>query len=71
MYGQERPSTFIHTLGFWWSVTGGLDYYLNYVDNLKKVTREDVERYVRKYIQNAPYIMWILVSPKDKKELSL
>ena len=71
MYGQERPSSFVHTLGFWWSVAGGLDYYLNYVDNLKKVSREDIGDYVRKYIQGAPYIMGILLSPEDREKLSL
>lgn len=71
MYGQERPSSFVHALGFWWSVAGGLDYYLNYVDNLKKVSREDIEDYVRKYIQGAPYIMGILLSPEDREKLSL
>jgi len=71
MYGQESPSRFVHTLGFWWSVSGSLDYYLNYVDNLKKVTREDIDEYVRKYIQDRPYVMGILLSPKDRKKLSL
>jgi zinc protease len=69
-YGQERPSTFAHTVGFWWSVAG-LDYYLNYVDNLRQVSREDINAYVRRYIQNAPYIMGVLISPEDRKRLGL
>lgn len=71
MYGQERPSAFIHTLGFWWSVAGGLDYYLNYVDNLKKVSREDIKNYVTKYIQNQPYILGVMVSPQDREKLEI
>ena len=71
MYGQERPSTFVHTLGFWWSVTDGLDYYLSYVKNLNAVTRDDIARYVRTYIQNQPYVMGVLVSPEDRPKLSL
>ncbi|MBN2029255.1 insulinase family protein [bacterium] len=70
MYAQESPSQFVSTLGFWWAVSGSLDYYLNYVDNLKKVTREDLNNYVRKYIQNQPYVMGILLSPDDGKTLS-
>jgi zinc protease len=69
-YGQERPSNFAHTVGFWWAVAG-LDYYLNYVDNLRKVTRDDVDRYVREYIHNAPYIMGVLLSPEDQQKLSI
>jgi zinc protease len=69
-YDQERPSNFAHTVGFWWSVAG-LDYYLSYVDNLRQVTREDINAYVRRYIQNAPYIMGVLLSPEDRKTLGL
>jgi zinc protease len=69
-YDQERPSNFSHTVGFWWSVAG-LDYYLSYVDNLRRVTREDINAYVRRYIQNAPYIMGVLLSPEDRKKLGI
>ena len=69
MYQQERPSSFVHTVGFWWAVTNGLEYYLNYVDNLRKVTRKDINEYVQKYIQNAPYVKGILISPEDRKKV--
>ncbi|MGA9363399.1 MAG: pitrilysin family protein [Bacteroidota bacterium] len=70
VYGQERPSAFAHTVGFWWAVAG-LDYYLNYVDNLRKVGRDDINYYVQKYIQNAPYVMGVLISPKDRQKVSI
>lgn len=69
MYQQERPSSFVHTVGFWWAVTNGLEYYMNYVDNLRKVTRKDINEYVQKYIQNAPYVKGILISPEDRKKV--
>jgi zinc protease len=69
MYQQERPSSFVHTVGFWWAVANGLDYYLNYIDNLRKVTRKDINEYVQKYIQNAPYVKGILISPEDRKKV--
>lgn len=71
LYGQERPSSFVHTLGFWWSVTDGLDYYRHYVENLRKVTREDVADYVRKYMQDRYRVMGVLVSPEDRAKLPL
>ncbi len=70
VYGQEQPSNFVHTAGFWWAVAG-LDYYLGYVDNLRKVSREDLDAYVRRYIQNAPYIMGILISPQDRQKVAI
>jgi zinc protease len=70
IYGQERPSNFAHTVGFWWSVAG-LDYYLSYVDNLRQVTRQDIDTYVRTYIQNALYIMGVLISPQDREKVTI
>jgi zinc protease len=69
MYAREIPSAFVHTVGYWWSVAGGLQYYLHYIDNLKKVTREDINTYVKKYIQGAPFVKGILVSPKDRPQI--
>lgn len=69
LYSQERPSNYVHTVGFWWAVMNGLDYYLNYVDNLRKVTRKDIIDYVTKYIQNASYVKGILISPEDRKKV--
>jgi zinc protease len=69
LYDQERPSSFVHTVGYWWAVAGGLDYYLHYVDNLRKVSRKDINNYVQKYVQAAPYVKGVLVSPGDRKKI--
>jgi zinc protease len=69
LFSQERPSQFVHTVGYWWSVANGLQYYLHYVENLKKVTRDDINAYVKKYIQGAPFVKGILVSPKDRPQI--
>jgi len=69
MYSHERPSSFVHGVGFWWSVAHGLDYYLNYVDNLRKVSRKDINEYVNKYIHNASYIKGLLMSSEDRKKV--
>lgn len=71
MYGQETPSNFIHTLGFWWSVTGGLDYYLNYIDNLNSINRQDIKAYINNYIKDAHYVKGVLISPEDRKKVGL
>lgn len=70
IYDWERPSTYVQSVGFWWSVAG-LDYYFNYQDNIKKVTREDLANFGKKYIQDAPYVMGILVSAADRSKLNL
>jgi len=47
--GQEKPSQFVHTVSYWWT-TGGLDYYLHYLDNLRAVNREDIKNYLNRYV---------------------
>ncbi len=70
IYDREKTSSFAHTVSFWWTVAG-LDYYLNYVPNLKKVSREDIAKYVRDYIIGKPYVMGVLLSPEQQKQLGL
>src|SRR5262249_9055712 len=70
IYDREKPSNYAHTVSFWWA-SSGLDYYANYVDNLRKVTREDIRRYVRKYMMNKPRIVSVLLSDADQKRIGL
>ena len=66
----NKPSEYIKTLAFWWAITG-LDYYGDYLDNLKKIKLDDVRTFVRKYLINTPYNAVVLVSPKDAATASL
>jgi zinc protease len=70
IYDREKPSEYAHTVSFWWA-SSGLDYYASYVENLRKVTREDIRRYVRKYIKNKPRIVAVLLSEADQKRIGL
>jgi zinc protease len=69
-YGRQQPSQYVHTVGFWWAVAD-LDYYLNYVDNLKKVTRKDIQDYLKKYVIDKKYVMGVLTSPEEKEKVEL
>jgi zinc protease len=70
IYDREKSSQYAHTVSFWWA-SSGLDYYANYVENIRKVTRQDITRYVRKYIRNKPRIVSALLSADDQKSISL
>jgi zinc protease len=70
IYGRERPSDFVHTVSFWWA-SGSLDYYRNYLDNLRKVSRADVQNYVRRYIAGKPAITAVLVSEENRGKIAL
>ena len=69
-YGREQAPSYASTVGYWWAVAG-LDYYLGYVDNLKRVTRSDIKKYLTTYVIGKPSVTGILVSPADRKQLGL
>jgi zinc protease len=66
LYQREQASEYAHTVGFWWAVTGNLDYYKTYVPNMQKVTRADLASYMKKYVIGKPHVTSLLVSPADK-----
>jgi zinc protease len=61
IFKGEKLSDFSHEIGFWWS-TAGLDYYEHYLDDLSKITRADIAEYVKRYIQNKPYVLGVAIS---------
>lgn len=69
-YGKEKTSDFVHTVTYWWA-SASIDYYVNYVDNLQKVTREDIQRYVNTYIIDQPRAKGILLSPEMRDAMLL
>lgn len=70
LYEREQPSEWAHTIGFWWSIAS-LDYYRNYVPNMQKVTRADIARFARRYIERKPFVVGALMSPEVRQQLKL
>ncbi|HKX32336.1 MAG TPA: pitrilysin family protein [Blastocatellia bacterium] len=70
IYDREKPSEYAHTVSFWWA-SSGLDYYANYVENLRKVTRADIKRYIDKYVKNQPRVVAVMISEADQKRIGL
>jgi len=69
-YDREKSSQYIHTVTFWWA-SASLDYYTTYIDNLQKVTRQDIKDYVNKYIIGKPMVAGILLSPDMQKSMGI
>lgn len=65
---REKTSEFVHTVTFWWA-SASINYYTSYVDNLKKVTRDDIKQYVQKYIKGKPKAIGVLTTPANKSAL--
>jgi zinc protease len=62
IFSREQTSQFSLTLGFWWS-SAGLDYYLDYIPNLRAVDRRAMNRFVRTYITGKPRVEAMLLHP--------
>jgi zinc protease len=69
-YGREQTSSYVHTLGFWWA-TKNIDYSINYIDNIRKVTRSDIKKYVRKYIKDKNKVSGLLISPSMQQTMGI
>jgi zinc protease len=67
---RERSSELTHTITFWWT-SAGLPYYQGYVDNLRKVTRADIARYLDTYMLDKPFVFGAMVSPQMAKDQHL
>jgi zinc protease len=66
----RRPASYAHTVSFWWAVAG-LDYYTGYLDNLSKVSRADIKKYIETYVYKKPYVLGIFISEEDQKAIGL
>ena len=69
-YSKEKTSSFIHTVTFWWA-SASLDYFNSYNENVKKVSRDDIKKYVRQYIKGQPYCAGLLLSPKMQSGMNI
>ena len=70
LFRREKLSDYTHTVSFWWSTTG-IDYYRGYHKNLRAVTRSDIARYIKTYIQKKPHIGIALISPEQQGSANL
>jgi len=70
IFSREKPSEYAHTVSFWWA-SSGLDYYATYVENVRKVTRADIKRYVDKYIKGKLRVVGAMLSEADQKRIGL
>jgi len=70
LFEREKSSDYAHTLGFWWSSTG-IDYFRGYHKKLRAVSRADINRYVRTYIEGKNHVGLALLSPEAKKLANL
>lgn len=66
----NKTTEFVKSLGFWWAVTG-LDYYAHYLENLQKITLEDIQKFAQTYFVNQHYVETDFMTPEDAKKIGM
>ena len=66
---KEKPSAQASQVTYSWCSTS-LDYYTDYENNLQKVTRDDIKRFVNRYITGKPYVAGMIINPAMNKKLN-
>jgi len=69
-YGQEKTSSYINSVTYWWAVAD-IEYYTNYPEEIQKVTRKDIEEYVNKYIKGKSHATGMMVTKKMREEFKI
>lgn len=64
---QEKPSTLGMELSYFWCSTS-IDYFTDYQNNLQKITKSDIQRFVKNYIQNKPFVAGIIINAVMNKD---
>lgn len=64
----EESIGLAHTVGYWWAVAG-LDYYLDYVENLSARTPADLDAFVAHYLTGKPFAIGVLTPPGQADEV--
>ncbi len=69
-YARESISNIAGEIGYTYVTTDDIKYYENYIDNIKKVTAEDVKRAANKYLGKEKSAVSIVL-PEDSKEVQI
>ncbi len=66
---KEKPSQLPHNLTYSWC-SASLDYFTDYDSNCQKVTRDDIKRFVNRYITGKPYVAGMIINPAMNKKFN-
>jgi zinc protease len=59
LYNQQSSTDLAHTLSYWWA-SASIDYYLGYIEALRRVTEADMQRYLRRYVIDKPAVVALM-----------
>ncbi len=69
-YARESVSNIAQEIGYTMVVTGDIKFYNNYIENIKKVTANDVKRVANKYLNSQASAVSVVL-PEQAKEVKI
>jgi zinc protease len=69
IHNREKPSSLPSQASSNWCSTS-LTYYTDLDDNYQKVTKEDIIRYIKKYIAGKPMVAGLIINPELNKQVN-
>ncbi|MEN0056377.1 MAG: pitrilysin family protein [Mucilaginibacter sp.] len=67
IHQKEKPSSLASQMSYMWCSTS-LDFYTDLDSNYQKVTRADIEKYLKTYVIGKPYAAGIIIAPALSKQ---
>jgi zinc protease len=64
----EKPSTLSMQMTYFWASTS-LDYFTDYEQNCKKVTKQDIQNYVQKFISGKPFVAGLILNKEMNEQI--
>ncbi|MBD0377320.1 MAG: insulinase family protein [Flavisolibacter sp.] len=65
---KEKPSSLPMQLTYFWASTS-LPYYTDYIENCMRVSRQDIQNYVKKYILEKPFVAGMIINQQMNQQL--
>lgn len=62
----EKPSSLPSQLSYYWCSTS-LDYNTDYIQNCMSVTRQDIQKFINRYIKDKPYVAGMIINQAMNK----
>jgi zinc protease len=65
LYSKESVGGIANSIGYYMTIANSLDYYTDYVENINKVTPEDIQNAAKKYLTDSRIAISVLLPEKE------
>ncbi len=69
-FNKEKPSTLPSQMSYQWCSTS-LNFYTDLIDNYQKVSRADIQRYLKTYVVGKPMVAGMVIKPELSKQYNV